>query len=234
MNKRTPDKPAPGTVSAYQRAQEAIKQLIVQENLRPGDSLPPESFLAAQLGMSRSSLREGIKALESVGVLETRHGSGIYIRDFNFDRIFENMPYAFAAFGKTFRDVLQVRMALEVGLCDALARTMTPQLVDELESLIAGMNRRLEAGQEFSEEDRAFHQTLYRNLDNPFLDRVVALFWELFHAQKTTFRADLWQMQQTITEHQAIVDALRERSSEAARAAMQQHFTHINSKVHEL
>ena len=76
-----------------QAVQERVKDYITDNHLEPGDPLPAEAQLAADLGVSRGSVREAIKSLESLGIVEVRHGSGIYVRRFNFDSIFNLLSY---------------------------------------------------------------------------------------------------------------------------------------------
>ena len=113
-------------VPAYRQAQTAIKHYIEEHHLQPGDPLPSEGQLAKDMGMSRLSLREGVKTLEAVGILEARQGEGIYVKAFTFDSIFENLPYSFASDGQSLRDLLQVRTALEEGLVGMVPARSAP------------------------------------------------------------------------------------------------------------
>lgn len=116
-------------IPAYRQAQTAIKQYIEDHHLQPGDPLPSEGQLAKDMGMSRLSLREGVKTLEAVGILEARQGEGIYVKAFTFDSIFENLPYSFASDGQSLRDLLQVRTALEEGLVGMVASQVCPEQI---------------------------------------------------------------------------------------------------------
>ncbi len=91
-----------------------------------GRSLPAEPALALQLGISRPSLREGIKALESVGVLQSRHGEGVFVADFSFDSIVDNLPYSMLADRVQLGQLLEVREALEVGIHHKLLAASAP------------------------------------------------------------------------------------------------------------
>ncbi|HZQ05535.1 MAG TPA: GntR family transcriptional regulator, partial [Anaerolineae bacterium] len=77
----------------YQTVQEEIKNYIIENELRAGDPLPTEGELARQLDISRNSVREAVKSLEALGILEARSGSGLFVRNFNFDSILDNLPY---------------------------------------------------------------------------------------------------------------------------------------------
>ena len=93
--------------------QEQIKRHITSHHLGPGDLLPPEGQLAAELGVSRGSVREAVKALESLGILEVRHGAGIVVREFNFDSLFDLLSYGLVFDQARIGDILQIRKWLE-------------------------------------------------------------------------------------------------------------------------
>lgn len=218
-------------VPAHRQAQLAIKRYIEEGHLQPGDLLPPEAQLARDIGISRLSLREGVKSLEAVGILEARQGEGLYVKAFSFDSIFENLPYSFATDGKSLRDLLQVRTALEEGLVGMVVTRTTPAQLARLEDLVEGMLTRAAAGETFESEDREFHRVLYAPLENPFLDRLVELFWEVFHRLNGNADVSLWNLEQTAHDHQAILDALRAGKAEQVVAAMHTHFQQIHARL---
>jgi DNA-binding FadR family transcriptional regulator len=218
-------------VPAYRQAQMSIKQYIEDHHLQPGDPLPSEGQLAKDMGMSRLSLREGVKTLEAVGILEARQGEGIYVKAFTFDSIFENLPYSFASDGQSLRDLLQVRTALEEGLVGMVVRHSSPEQIAELEQLAQQMFQKAQSGQTFEDEDREFHLTLYRPLNNPFLNRLVELFWEVFRRLHGTVGVTHWNLEQTAQDHMAIVEALRARESRQLTQAMHSHFRQIKERL---
>src|SRR5690625_4850522 len=108
-----------GEMSNQQRLREAIKQLILDRGLRPGDMLPTESELMALVGASRNALREAIKALQALGFVDIRHGHGTFVgtlpltplQDFLSFRLRQSVTEDLREVG----NLLQVREALEVG-----------------------------------------------------------------------------------------------------------------------
>lgn len=193
--------------------------------------MPPEAQLARDIGISRLSLREGVKSLEAVGILEARQGEGLYVKAFSFDSIFENLPYSFAMSGKSLRDLLQVRTALEEGLVGMVVSRSTPGQLAQLEQLVQQMFEKSAAGQTFEAEDREFHHVLYAPLENPFLDQLVALFWEVFHRLNAGADVSLWNIEQTARDHQAILEALRAGKARQLTGAMHAHFQQIRDRL---
>ena len=220
-------------VPVYLQAQEAIKSYIEQHGLGPGDPLPSEAALARELGSSRASLREGIKSLEAVGIVEVRHGEGIFVKPFSFEAIFNNLPYSFVADGRSLHELTQVRAALEEGLVRMVVSKADKDYLDGLRRLTDRMQIRADEGQAFEEEDRQFHAELYRPLGNLFVLRLVELFWEVFNrlnkaSPATIERTDLLRSAQ---EHQAILVALEQGDPQRASEAMRAHFADIRRRV---
>src|SRR5215510_9635148 len=102
----------------YRAAQERIKRYIVAHGLLPGDPIPTETTLARELGISRNSLREALKALAAAGVVETRHGLGTYVGKASLAPLIDGMAFnlalSIARNTHTLREMLQVREILEV------------------------------------------------------------------------------------------------------------------------
>ncbi len=222
-------------IPAYRQAQIEIKRYIEAQKLRPGDALPPEGVLAERLGISRPSLREGVKALESLGIVEARHGDGLFVSAFSFDSIIENLPYAAVADGKQLFDLLQVRAALENGvICDIVDRIGT----EDKQRLRALANSMLDAARRnetFEKEDGEFHATLYRCLNNPFLSRLVDLFWQVFRRlnQASNFDVEQWSPEGTAKDHMRIVEMIESNDKAGLIDAQQKHFQGIFTRLQQ-
>ena len=107
------DETAPQKGTVTQRAMEQIKAMIAEGRLEPGQRLPTERDLAVQLGLSRSSMREAIRALTVLGVLEARHGSGIYVTQLEAGDLLETFGVvADLSRGPRLVELLEVRRVL--------------------------------------------------------------------------------------------------------------------------
>ena len=120
----SPLKKAP---SLHVSVQESLRAYIVENRLEAGAPLPPEGELAQQLGVSRNSVREGVKALESLGVLEMRRGVGVFVKAFSFEPLLANLTYGLGDALTQIADVIAVRRGLEVGMIDAALRADRPR-----------------------------------------------------------------------------------------------------------
>ena len=217
---------------AYQLATTEVKRYIEEHELKGGDPLPSEAVLCQELGMSRASLREGLKALESLGIIRTRHGEGVFVAHFSFDPILHNLPYSIAAQGSSLRELLEVRCALEVGMIAQVVTCISPSDIDELRSLAQQMLQRSDQGESFAELDRAFHATLFRCLGNAFLLSLVDLFWEVFNRLADRLPAKDTQAQRaTAKDHMAVAQMVEAGDVQALELAHRHHFQEISRRL---
>jgi DNA-binding FadR family transcriptional regulator len=221
-------------VPAYRQAQLEIKRFIEVNRLGMGDPLPPEAVLAKELGISRPSLREGMKALESLGIVESRHGEGVFVAPFSFDTIIENLPYSIVADGKSLYDLLQVRAAIELGVVTQVVDRISPQDKARLRELAERMVAAAKEGRDFEQEDGEFHATMYRCLDNPFLSRLIDLFWRVFHRLNQSDTApDHWALESTAQDHLRIAEVIDRGDKAALLEEHQKHFRAIFSRLQQ-
>jgi DNA-binding FadR family transcriptional regulator len=215
-------------------AQQAIREYILAHGLRPNDPLPPEARLAEALGVSRTAVREAVKALESVGVLESRNGVGLFVRPFSFDPILDNRGYGLLLDRAQPRHLLQVREQLEAGFVVQVAGRATAAQLRVLRSVVDRMGQRAARGEGFAEEDRFFHRTLYDGIGNPLLIRLLDIFWlvarRLREENRIAAGADpvaVWE------DHRRIVEALEAADAAAAGDAMRHHFLNITRRLED-
>jgi DNA-binding FadR family transcriptional regulator len=205
--------------------QEEIKNYIIQNDLHPGDPLPSEGDFARQLGTSRNSVREAVKSLEALGVLEARSGSGLFVRAFTFDSIIKNLPYGLLFDVKSVSDLLEVRAHLEYGMADRVVREVTQEQLEILRSILERMRTEAEQGRYSTDDDRAFHEALYRNIDNLVLLEVLQIFWlVVVRARELSQVVDPADPLETAKTHERIYEALVSGSVEQMRAAFDHHY----------
>lgn len=214
-------------VPLYRQAQQELKAFIQTNNLGPGDLLPPEGQLAERLGMSRVTLREGMKSLESLGIVEARSGEGVFVREFSFDPILDNLPYGLFVYGKSLRDLFQVRQGLEIGLVGQILESVRAEHLDALDAIAREMGARGAEREAVVDADRRFHLQLFAPLENPLLLRVIELFWEAYHRLRQEVHPEPPNARRLHRIHAGVVAALRSRDIERAHAAMAHHFEQI-------
>ncbi|MFJ6506202.1 FadR family transcriptional regulator [Streptomyces sp. NBC_01281] len=216
--------PAPPKGTVTQRAIEQIKALIREGRLEPGQRLPTERDLASQLGISRSSMREAIRALTVLGVLEARHGSGIYVTQLEAGDLLETFGVvADLSRGHQLVELLELRRILESTATAMAAARITPDQLAEVDKQLTAMNA-TDDPEQILAHDLAFHREIVAAAGNETMTAI------LDGLSSRTFRARVWRGYQeegafdrTRREHTAILRALVARDPDAARAAAAAH-----------
>ncbi|WP_377269401.1 FadR/GntR family transcriptional regulator [Peterkaempfera sp. SMS 1(5)a] len=196
-----------------------IREMIASGRLRPGDRLPREADLAAMLGLSRNSLREAVRALSLIHVLDVRQGDGTYVTGLEPERLLEAVGFMVELrHGGSLLEVLEVRRMLEPAATATAALRATAEQLAGLEEL----QRRAEAAttvEELVECDVDFHRGIVAAAGNSVLSGLLA------QIGSPTVRARVWRgltdegaLARTLAEHRAILDALRARRADLAQA----------------
>lgn len=208
---------------------DAIRAYIVDKQLRPGDALPSEAELAAQLDVGKTSVREALRRLEAHGVVEVRRGKGLFVGSFSFTPLIEQLPYGLQADNVPLRQLLQTRRALEEGLIGEVAKVITDKDLQLLDDLVDKMRDQADHGRVPAEVDQAFHQALFAPLDNPFVLQLIDVFWTIFRKAADHIVFDL--RRPTAEDHAAIVDALRSGDRAAMTQAVDRHFEDLQRSL---
>lgn len=206
--------------SLYHSAQESIRDYIRENRLKSGDSLPPETELARQMGISRNSVREAVKALESIGVIEARRGAGIFVGTFSFLTLLENLPYGLMDDLRQVRELLEIRLVLESGMIDRVVEAATPDQIAELQDVLARMKRQASKGESLSAEDREFHRVLFAGIDNGMMLKLLDVFWLAYRKASESIDLRNDDPMQTYFDHELIVKAVQSGDVAGARNAM--------------
>lgn len=211
--------------------QDQIKQYITDNRLQSGDLLPPEGQLATDLGVSRGSVREAIKALESLGIVEVRHGDGVRVRAFNFDSIFDLLSYGLVFDPVKAVEILQIRIWLEVaGVAETIDRISDAEL-DQIDALLDRWEQKALRGDDVSLDDRGFHRLLYTPLGNDSLIRLIDIFWVIYHSLAVQNIGIDHNPLATLEMHRELLAALRARDGVLATQRMRDHFRNLEIRM---
>jgi DNA-binding FadR family transcriptional regulator len=165
----------------YRLVIEAIQNYIIDHGLQPGDRLPTENELAIALQVGRSSIREAVKSLEVLGVIETRVGEGMFVRSFNCDSILDNLPYSMLFDRDDLEEILDIRIALELYHIDKAVMNMSEENLNSIKNVLKEMNKAVKEQNKhkFVEADKKFHSLLYAPINNNLLIKLITIFWDL-------------------------------------------------------
>src|SRR5438876_8688621 len=208
-----------------------VRQLIDRGSLGPGARLPPERDLAREMGVSRPTVRAGLRTLAALGVVRSRRGSGTYIPDGPPTLGADALSFLAALHKFTADDVFEARRILEVGAAGLAAERATPEqlatLADEVASLFASLADR----QVFLVHDINFHRGIAAASGNPIVASLVEMVALLYYERRRTTaeRAVDRDLRDAADAHRQIYQAVRARDADRARRAMNDHLLRSQS-----
>ena len=209
-----------------------IKDLILSDGLRPGDLLPTEGELCSRLGVSRSNVREAIRKLSTLDIVDVRHGHGTYVGEMTLDALVEALVFRGVLSPgddlDALRDVVEVRKALDHGMSEQIVDALKGTENSELKALVDEMTALAAAGKTFPQQDRAFHTGLLAKLGNSLVGQLVAAFWDVHTAVLPKLNvAVASDLEQTAQAHGLMLEAAESGDDEAFRAAITAHYEPI-------
>jgi len=210
--------------------QDYIQNYIIDHELRPDDALPSQGQIVQDLDVSRSSVREAVRALESLGIVEVRHGEGLYVREINFDPLLEVLSYSVMINPSDLLNLLYVRELLEINTMPELVNRIKAEDLEICRRVLVEWNENLAAGLPCIEQDRCFHQTLYKVLENDLLIGLIDVFWLVYRkAEERTIPAAL-SKQGVLDHHREILHAIKAKDVKLAQHLMKDHFQKVEAR----
>lgn len=205
-----------------------LREMVHHGELKFGDRLPPERNLAKMLGVSRPTLRAGLRSLVAVGVLRSRQGAGTFVVEAGASPALDGNPLQMMAslHGFSNEEMFEARISLEMEIAKLAAERATGEQLAAMSEEVAEMFAALDSPQEYLVHDMRFHQTIAHASGNRVLTALMNMVAQiLFEARsKTVHRAV--NLKESAVMHQQIYRAIRDRSPEAARSAMRDHLLH--------
>ncbi|MCX5051601.1 MULTISPECIES: FadR/GntR family transcriptional regulator [unclassified Streptomyces] len=205
-----------------------IKTMIVDGELEPGSRLPREEILAEQLGLSRNSLREAVRALTAMRILITRQGDGTYVSSLEPHLLLESLSFAAdVSQGHTALQLLQVRRLLEPQATGLAAALLKPKDLQELRNIL-DRSRTVATVEEFVAHDIAFHLRIIEAVGNPVLSmllQVLSTRTQRVRIVRGSQAGDA--LNRAHEDHEQILTALQSRDALHAAAAAAVHITAV-------
>lgn len=205
---------------------ERLILLLKEGKYRAGDRLPTERKLAEQFGVGRTSVREGLRYLEKMGILDIHQGRGITVRSLSFEDIFAySVPLTslIELPNKEIRDTMHARRLLERESVYLAAGNRSEQELDELEEIVVEMEGSFDEPYEWLELDKKFHVTVARASGNVALVQLIQVLWDIFVRHSEAILKNPEMMTSSTQFHREIYEALEAGDSESARERMSAH-----------
>jgi GntR family transcriptional repressor for pyruvate dehydrogenase complex len=210
----------------YEEVAQQIQRRITQ-HMRPGDTLPPERELAQMFRVSRSSVRDAIRSLEIIGLLEPRQGLGTVVKEVPADALLTPLAGLLLQKRKTLQELLEVRQMIEPPLAARAALRASPEWLAALETIIKQQEQRVRRGELAIEEDSEFHYQIALAADNAVVLKVLDVLMDLLRETRERSLQSPGRLEKSFAGHCRILAALKRRDPRAAEAAMRRHLAEI-------
>jgi GntR family transcriptional regulator, transcriptional repressor for pyruvate dehydrogenase complex len=211
-----------------------LLSLIREKRLRPGDRLPPERDLALMMKVSRPSLREALRALQLMNIIENRQGSGNYVTSLDPEQMVEHLDIVFALDDSTYHDLFQARRILETGIAEMAAVHITDEELALMGKSIVAATGAIDDPDAFLEADMELHDLILRATKNRILPVFMQSINKISMLSRRRTGEDIEVRRRTVKDHKAIVAALRDRNPAEARRAMMEHLGHVEKKMNDI
>ena len=211
-----------------------IKTLILEGDLKPGDPLPPERELIKLLNVSRPSLREALKSLIGMGLLETSQGNRTVVRSLAAGRMLEPLHRLVKDDINIVFQIIEVRKAIEAWNAYYAARRATPTDIARLEENIESMRIQLDTdGLSLEKKDADFHLALSEATHNKVQTHIMFTIYDILKNSIEKYYDDM-DLHVVYRQHLNVVNAIKDRNSDLARSSILEHLDYVESKIKEI
>lgn len=211
---------------------DAIKAYILRQGLEPGDPLPTEAKLCADLQVSRSSVREALRTLQALDIVVIKQGRGTFVGEMSLTPMVETLVLRSALGQKSNRtslhEVVKVRRYLDLGLTQDIVAALSGTTNPDLRDLVTTMKVKAERGEKFMEEDIAFHNGLLETVGSELAQQFTASMWLVHMAVVPDLGPAKSDGQiKTATAHEQMLDAAESGDEDEYRQAIWDHYAHL-------
>lgn len=211
-----------------------ILQMITERQLKPGDRLPSERELSVAMNVGRPALREALRALAMMNVIEIRQGAGAYVTNLDTAHLIQHLDFVFSLDDSTILELFDARKIIEVGIIELAAQRVTDEDIVELEANLQKSLATMHDPEQFLFADIELHTLIARIARNPILVRFMESIHQLgLASRRRTGRLD-GVPQQSVADHERIIESLKARDQEAARDAMLSHLANVEDKLKQI
>ncbi|MGA2613866.1 MAG: GntR family transcriptional regulator [Spirochaetia bacterium] len=203
-----------------------IREMVKNGQLKSGDKLPNETELSRVFGTSRGPIREAVKALVALGILEIKRGDGTYISVSSAKTAVDQLLFQLLLSKTEQKELRELRYMMELGMVDSILKNAQPDDIREMESLNARMEELIKMGDQdtnaITQLDLAFHKVMGRSTKNSLLEKIYGFTLELFSVsiEKTHLMPQAGDISTRV--HKAVLEGIKERDQEKTKDAILQ------------
>jgi GntR family transcriptional repressor for pyruvate dehydrogenase complex len=214
----------------YEEIVRQVRTLIEEGRLKWGDRLPAERELAERFRVSRASVREALRTLESMGVIEIRPGEGTFVRQ-AVETLIEPLARAILSQRAAIGELFEARRLLEPALAGLAARRATPDEIHEMEGILEAQAREVAAGRTGLQQDADFHAAIAASVRNRAITRIVHTLMDLLTQSREESLHTPGRPTRSHEDHRRILEAIRRRDAGAAERSMLDHLAAVEALV---
>jgi GntR family transcriptional repressor for pyruvate dehydrogenase complex len=215
----------------YEEIIRQVKQMIAEGRLKSGDQLPPERDLAEKFVVSRTSVREAFRALESLGLIEIRAGEGTFVREVSIETLIEPLALIMVSQREAIGELFEARRLLEPTIAALAATRATPEEIHEMERILEQQAKAIATGKTGLAEDAAFHAAIGTAAHNRAITRIAHAVMDLLTQSREESLNTPGRPNRSHEDHRRIVAAIAARDEAAARRAMLDHLEAVEALV---
>ena len=215
----------------YEEIVRQVKQMIAEGRLKSGDRLPPERDLAEKFVVSRTSVREALRVLESLGLIEIRAGEGTFVRGVSVESLIEPLALVMAAQREAIGELFEARRVLEPAIAVLAAGRATPEEIHEMERILEDQAKEIAAGKTGLAQDAAFHAAIGTAAHNRAITRIAHAIMDLLTQSREESLNTPGRPTRSHQDHRRILQAITRRNATAARQAMLDHLVAVEGLV---
>jgi GntR family transcriptional repressor for pyruvate dehydrogenase complex len=215
----------------YEEIVRQVKQLIAEGKLKSGDQLPPERDLAEKFMVSRTSVREALRALQSRGLIEIRAGEGTFVRDISVETLIEPLALVILPHREAVGELFEARRLLEPAIAALAARRATPEDISEMARILEEQSKEIAQGRTGLSQDAAFHGAMAASAHNRAISRIDGALMDLLTQSREESLHTPGRPTRSHEDHQRILEAIRRRDEVGAHRAVLDHLTAVERLV---
>jgi GntR family transcriptional repressor for pyruvate dehydrogenase complex len=216
---------------AYEDVVAQIRALIDDGRLKQGDQLPTERELSETFRVSRATIREAIRTLESAKLVQSRQGDGTYVLASSEETLVQTLAAVLFNEKDTIYDIFYVRKIIEPHVAELAAENATLGEIKELATLIMEHEESIAEGKSVTKYDSAFHGLLARMSKNPIMERLLSALVDLFEQTRGEYLQNDERAKKSFIGHHEVFTAIKSRDCTAARRAMSRHLEKVEMIV---
>ena len=222
------------SVRIYEDIVRQVRALIADGHLKSGDRLPPERDLAERFRVSRTSVREALRSLQSRGLIEIRAGEGAFVRDVSVEALVEPLALVILPYREAVGELFEARRLLEPAIAALAARRATRDELSEMERILAEQAHEVARGRTGMAQDSALHAAIAAAAHNRAIVRIVNALVDLLAQSREESLHTPGRPRRSHQDHRRILGAIRRRDEAGARRAMLDHLTAVAKLVEDL